>query len=139
MSKNRPTGTNEWAASSVNIQRGCSHGCAYCYANANSVRFKQVEPGCWKDEVLNQSKVDRAYGKRKGTIMFPTTHDITPGNVEEALTVLKKILVSGNQVLIVSKPHFEIIERMCGELDAWKAQILFRFTIGSGDSSTLAL
>lgn len=139
MSKKRPSGTNEWAESSVNIQVGCEHRCAYCYANANAVRFQQVEHGCWGEPVIDPKKVERAYGKRKGTIMFPTTHDITGENLTEALTVLKKMLASGNQVLIVSKPHTWVVFQLVQELASYKDQILFRFSIGTWDDEMLSL
>lgn len=138
MGKKKVSGTKEWAASNVNIQRGCSHKCIYCYANANALRFKQVEPGEWGTEVINQAAVDRPYGFRSsGTIMFPTAHDITTGNVEAAITVLRKMLASGNRVLIVSKPALDIVIPLCRELEEWKDNILFRFTIGSLDDEVL--
>jgi len=62
--------------------------------------------------------------------MFPTTHDITLGNLNACETVLKKLLVAENRVLVVSKPHMECIERLYRALAEYKDQILFRFTIG---------
>jgi DNA repair photolyase len=103
------------------------------------MRFKRLAEGAqWTDEVLNQTAVNRGYGKRKGNNMFPTTHDITPANVDAALVVLKKLLGAGNQVLIVSKPHLDCVQRLCTELNEWWGQILFRFTIGSMNEETLA-
>ena len=32
--KRAPHGTQEWAASNVNIQDGCEHDCRYCYAKS---------------------------------------------------------------------------------------------------------
>ncbi len=37
-----PTGTQEWAASNVNIQDGCEHDCRYCYAKTMAIRFKRA-------------------------------------------------------------------------------------------------
>ena len=39
-----PTGTQEWAASNVNIQDGCEHDCRYCYAKTMAIRFKRATP-----------------------------------------------------------------------------------------------
>lgn len=139
MSGKPVSGTKEWSASSVNIQRGCSHNCLYCYAAANAFRFGQVEKGEWDQEVLLEKALAKNYGKRQGTIMFPTTHDITPTNLPHAIAVLKKMLESGNKVLIVSKPHLECVEAMCRELEPYKDQILFRFTIGSASEQLLGL
>ena len=41
---NKPaTGTREWADRTYNIQAGCEHACAYCYAHAMAVRFGRCE------------------------------------------------------------------------------------------------
>jgi hypothetical protein len=69
--------------------------------------------------------------------MFPTTHDISPRNINSYLPVLLKLLEAGNDVLIVSKPTPMCIERICKECTAFKNQILFRFTIGSSDDAAL--
>jgi len=37
-----PTGTQEWAASNVNIQDGCEHDCLYCYAKIMAIRYKRA-------------------------------------------------------------------------------------------------
>ena len=47
------------------------------------------------------------------------------------------MLSPGNKVLLVSKPHIDCISAICKECAAFKAQILFRFTIGSVDNSIL--
>jgi DNA repair photolyase len=82
-------------------------------------------------------KVNKSWKKLNGTIMFPSTHDLTPLNVDECITCLKNMLVAGNRVLVVSKPHLDVIKRLCEELEPYKAQILFRFTIGSVSDETL--
>ena len=71
--------------------------------------------------------------------MFPSTHDITPLNIEPCLTVLKKLLAASNKVLIVSKPHIACVKRMCDKLADYRDQILYRFTIGSADDAALKL
>ena len=70
-------------------------------------------------------------------VMFPTTHDITPRNINEYICVLKKLLDAGNQVLIVSKPHWDCITLMCETLLEYQKQIMFRFTIGSAKNEIL--
>ena len=69
--------------------------------------------------------------------MFPTQHDILPSNIKTILIYLKKWLEVGNSFLIVSKPHFECIKQICDELDEYKSQIVFRFTIGSPNNNVL--
>ena len=63
--------------------------------------------------------------------MFPTTHDISPYYLPYVLEALKNLLSKGNKVLIVSKPHIDCVMAMCKELEPWKSNILFRFTIGT--------
>jgi DNA repair photolyase len=124
-------GTQEWAKSNVNLLNGCQHDCAYCYAKNMAVRFKRKTPDTWKTPTVNEAALAKDWQKKAGTIMFPSSHDVHPDNLEECLTVLRNLLTAGNNVLIVSKPHLRCIERLCNELKAFRAQILFRFTIGS--------
>ncbi len=131
------SGTKEWAASNANVMIGCEHGCMYCYAKAMASRFNRIPEGGWTSPVVNEKALDKNYGKRKGTIMFPTTHDITPDNLVHVSVVLKKMLEAGNNVLIVSKPHLECIKTLCDEFESYRDQILFRFTIGSMHDSIL--
>lgn len=132
-------GTREWAKYNVNIQRGCEHGCRYCYARYNSVtRFKRCTAEQWLDPVIVQAKVDKNYGKYRGTVMFPSTHDITPRNISECLCVLRRLLDVGNKVLIVSKPHWDCIPLICETLKEYRLQIEFRFTIGSTSDKVLS-
>ena len=131
-------GTREWAAVNVNIQTGCEHDCLYCYAKCMGIRFGRTATGKWKTPRLRRNMVEKGYRKRRGTIMFPTTHDITQANLDACLVVLKKMLAAGNDLLVVSKPHLECVKRLCNELDAYKNRILFRFTIGSADATVLS-
>lgn len=128
------TGTYEWADTTYNIQKGCSHGCLYCYACESALRYKRINNRQeWLTEVINHKAVNKKWSSSNKTIMFPTTHDITPENIDFCIIALKNMLMPGNKVLIVSKPHLSCIQTLCKELEHWKEQILFRFTIGSID------
>ena len=131
-------GTREWAKTNVNIQSGCEHDCLYCYAHSMSAQYKRSAAKNWSAPVLRHKDVSKNYPKRSGTIMFPTTHDITEFNLSECQTVLKKMLAGGNDVLVVSKPHLKCVKALCKELKDYKAQILFRFTIESADPAVLS-
>ena len=131
------TGTREWAKSNVNFITGCSNDCKYCYAKAMAIRHKRVKPDDWGTEIIREGDLTKKIRKKDGTIMFPSSHDITPQHLPEALIMLRKLLSAGNDVLIVSKPHLECIRAICNEFGDYKDQILFRFTIGSADSSVL--
>lgn len=130
-------GTQEWAESNVNLQTGCEHDCRYCYAGAMAIRFGRATIDSWRTPVLNHKALDKRYNRHGGRIMFPSSHDITVQNIDACLTVLAKLLRAGNDLLIVSKPDPVCVKRMCVELEPYKTQILFRFTIGSSDDAVL--
>lgn len=132
------TGTKEWAEKTENIARGCPNNCLYCYAAQNANRFKLRVREDWSREELTKRAAITSYPARGGVVMFPSAHDITPFNVDAYVRVAKLILEKGNQLLIVSKPHLECIEKVCNELDSFKSQILFRFTIGTMDRDIAA-
>ena len=132
------TGTQEWAASNVNIQDGCEHDCRYCYAKTMAIRFKRATAKSLSKPHLRQHDVDRRYTKRDGRIMFPTAHDITPANLEPCLDVLTRMLAAGNEVLVVSKPRVACVKRLCADLLPYREQIVFRFSIGSTDNAVLS-
>jgi DNA repair photolyase len=134
----KKTGTKEWAETNINFMRGCKHNCIYCYAREMLVeRFKIIKPKDWATPVVNQKVVDAPQGKKLGTVMLSSSHDIDPEHVSEFLTILRKLLEAGNDVLIVSKPHLEVIKLICGFYHEYQNQIMFRFTIGSTDSEIL--
>ena len=130
-------GVGEWASSKVNFQTGCENNCKYCYAKSMAVRHHRSTPESWTTPRPQTKNIEKGYGKRKGTVMMPTSHDLTPRNVDTYLTIIKKLLEKGNKVLIVSKPVLSCIKTLCKELDPYKEQILFRFTIGSADNKVL--
>ena len=103
-------GTQEWSVKTVNCCTGCSHDCRYCYAKGMAIRFKQVTPEQWPLERIRPKDVSKRHKKYDGQVMFPSSHDITPNNLDACLTVLKNLLVVGNRVLVVSKPHLECIK-----------------------------
>jgi len=133
------SGTKEWSDESRNFQDGCEHDCLHCYARADAIRYKRVaNRAAWCKPRLKPHLLER-YGKVNGRIMFPTTHDITPDNLEVALEFLRRMLCAGNEVLLVSKPHEPCIKKICNdkEIFALRDQLTFRFTIGSGRDETL--
>jgi len=131
------TGTKEWAETTVNCVVGCSHDCRYCYAREMAERYGRVRRGLWQFEKPDFVRVHRKYGKKKGRIMFPSAHDITPAVLPHCLVVLESMLKAGNDVLIVSKPHTECITAICWMFEEFKEKIEFRFTIGSADNDIL--
>jgi DNA repair photolyase len=125
------TGTAEWAEVTENICRGCANNCLYCYAAHNANRFKLRERKEWGREELTKRADIISYPAKDGVVMFPSSHDITPFNVDAYIRVAKLILEKGNRLLIVSKPHLDVIKKVCAAMIHHEKQILFRFTIGT--------
>lgn len=69
--------------------------------------------------------------------MFPHLHDIHAENADTCLAYLEPLLKLGNKVLVVSKPGLEVMKWVYRTLAPWKAQVLFRFTIGTSDPVVL--
>ena len=135
--RRQKTGTKEWAESNVNICYGCKNNCRYCYAKKMAIRFGRTTEQFWSKMVINQKAVEKKYTRRHGTVMFPSTHDITSEILESCVFVLKKLLEAGNAVLITTKPELRCVQEMCHTFKAYKKQILFRFTIGSINNKIL--
>lgn len=133
------SGTKEWSVASVNCAKGCPHGCWYCYGRADAMRFKRIDShDDWRRPEIKR-KLAQERKKYDGTVMFPTTHDITPDLLQPAYEVLLNLLQADNDVLIVSKPHLHCVQVLCAALDRWRDQILWRFTIGCLDGEKTLL
>jgi hypothetical protein len=103
-----------------------------------AIRFKQVAVDQWPQERIRPKDVDRIYKKYDGQVMFPSSHGITPNNLNVCLNVLKCLLVVGNKMLVVSKPHLECIKRFCEMFRPYRKRILLRFSIDACDDQVLS-
>ena len=133
------TGTREWAKYTVNCCTGCANDCRYCYAKGMAVRFKQLTMDEWQLERVRQKDVDKKQKLYDGRVMFPSSHDITPGNFDACMIVIEKLLLAGNELLIVSKPHLACIRAICYSFKAYRDKIIFRFTIGACNNEILKI
>lgn len=133
------SGTKEWSVESVNCVTGCSHDCRYCYARFDAVkRYKRVKKAAdWPNMVVRMKDVRKPRKKAKGTVMFPTTHDITPEVLQPCLRVIENLVSAGNKVLVVTKPHLTCVREICWQMRHHQEQILFRFTIGTMNEAIL--
>ncbi len=131
-------GTREWAVANIDCCTGCTHDCRYCYARYDAVVKKgQLTSEEWQNCLVRESDVLKARPLYPGQVMFPTTHDILPENLEACIHVLRGLFKAGNRVLLVSKPHLVCIRELCKEFSAYKEKLLFRFTLTARDSSIL--
>jgi len=134
------SGTKEWADYNVNCIKGCSNDCRYCYAKIMAKRFGRCEEDNWKNMIINQNAVNKKYGKYKGRVMFPSTHDIIdePEVQEACFIVIHKLLQAGNEVLITTKPLLAVTEKIIEIFSTYREQLQFRFTITSIDNLLLS-
>jgi hypothetical protein len=102
-----------------------------------AIRYKRSTPATWKSEMVRQHDLYKKIKKYDHRIMYPSAHDIHPNHLEENMIFLNNILTAGNEVLIVSKPHLEVIKEICSRFVSYKNKILFRFSIGSADDNVL--
>lgn len=126
-------GTREWADRSYNICLGCRHGCLYCYARSMAARLRPGlgSPERWPVQVLNPKRSDLgAKVPACGVVMFPTSHDLVPEILPQALDTIRNLL-ERNQVLLVSKAHLAVVRGICREFAPRRDDLLFRLTIGS--------
>jgi DNA repair photolyase len=134
------TGTREWSDRSYNICRGCEHGCLYCYARSRACIYNPDlrGPGQWRKQVLNPNRSQLGAELRNaGVVMFPTSHDITPSFLPEALVTIENLLAT-NKVLVVTKPHLSVVRALCQRFADRKRDLILRFTIGSLDPDLCA-
>lgn len=130
-------GTKEWAKKTANCIRGCAHDCLYCYAKCMAIRFGRKTAANWSVEDPVLSQVDHICCGQATKVMFPSTHDITPGSLSVCLQAIEMILNYGHRLLIVSKPHLDCIAAICERFRSYSEKILFRFTIGSANDAVL--
>ena len=134
MNEKKRTGARQWTKKSYNIQKGCEHNCRYCWAASNAHRRGYKKRDVWH-------KVDRCKKlpnmPSNTTVMFPSTHDITPFNINEYIPALRLLIERGNKVLVVSKPHWACISAICAVMGAFKKDFMFRFSIGSDRQEVL--
>jgi uncharacterized Fe-S cluster-containing radical SAM superfamily protein len=135
--KNGVFGTHEWANCNANLINGCRHDCKYCYSKEMAIRFKRKTAENWKIETVRENALKKKFNKHSGRIMFPSSHDIHPNHLDEAIEFLSNLLLPGNTVLIVSKPHFVCIQAICRKFARYRDKLVFRFSIGSLDSDVL--
>ena len=135
--KSKKTGTMEWSDRTYNIQDGCSYDCRYCYAKEMAIRFKRSTPEAWARPVVRDHYFVPPRHKKPGVTMFPSAHDITMHNYEEAEIAIRNMLRNDEKVLVVTKGDTHAIRMTLAGLK-WAAERLeVRVTIGSHEDAVL--
>ncbi|NLF68488.1 MAG: hypothetical protein GX575_05460 [Candidatus Anammoximicrobium sp.] len=68
---------------------------------------------------------------------MPRHLDRTPSGIAADCPSITSPTLSGNRVIVCSKPRFDCIKRLCREFADHRQRIEFRFTIGAMDEDTL--
>lgn len=136
-------GTKEWADQNYNTHYACKHGCWYCYAWCEAYQRKREYCDDWGKKMTRRSNWNKCWQTRENgyIIMYPTTHDILPEIMDDCFKVIENMLNANINVLVVTKPHFEVIKKLISKFPNNKEgepQIILRFTIGTNDDDLLA-
>ncbi|SHO48745.1 radical SAM family protein [Desulfopila aestuarii] len=132
-------GTREWAVVNIDCCTGCPHDCRYCYARYDAVEKRGLlSTADWRECRVRSEDVERIQPLYPGQVMFPTTHDILPENLDACIKVIDHLLRAGNRVLVVSKPHLDCVQELCRVFTSRKENLLFRFTITARDPELLS-
>lgn len=134
------SGTKEWADHNINCLNGCYNNCRYCYAKIMAKRFGRATEKTWRLMKIRQEVIHKIYRKLPGRVMFPSSHDIFdfPQIEEACFMVLGKLLKSGNDVLLTTKPRINVIQKIDQLFSKHKNRLQFRFTITSSKDQLLS-
>lgn len=126
-------GTRQISDQSMNIMTGCGHNCKYCYAAYQSLqRGKIRNRSDWPGMSRSYSGAMKDdYPKYDGLVMYPTSHDIEPCHLHYHIALIRKLLASGNEILLTTKAHYECVDEISFVFERYKEQIRFMFTITS--------
>jgi DNA repair photolyase len=88
---------------------------------------------------IRQSAVVKNYHRVPGRVMFPSSHDIVdlPEIEYACFRVLMKLLASGNDVLVTTKPRLGVVQKIAEKCPQYRDRLQFRFTITSRDDHLL--
>lgn len=134
------SGTKEWADYNVNCFKGCHNNCRYCYAKVMAKRFGRCTENSWKRMKVRKDILEKKFTKYNGRVMFPSTHDIIDESMvkQVCFSVIKKLLDADNEVLITTKPNYNVIKDIVNRFEHFRDQIQFRFTITSRNDNLLS-
>jgi len=130
-------GWSELVDLQLGIQNNCERGCPYCFATEMAIRYNRISDPLERIAYQKRAGIKNPDKKYPGVIGFPNSHDITMANYSECEDYLLRLLKAGNQVLIVTKPDYRVIELLISNLQDYRKQLEFMITIGSYDSEVL--
>jgi len=136
-------GTKEWADGNFNTHYACKHGCWYCYAWSEAYQRQRDYWMDWGRRMTKRNYWNKGWRERKDgfIIMYPTTHDILPEIMDDCFVAIRKMLEANINVLLVSKPHLEVIKGLIENFSGFKKgqpKLILRFSISTNDDEILA-
>lgn len=126
--------TNGGIYNILSVKSNCYNDCKYCYMKGMKKRFFDTDIENL-DMIVDEKKVKKAWKQNEDgkVYMFPSSHDIFDEYLDEYIETCKKMLDSGNSILVVTKPRETCINRMIKEFEDYKDKVLFRLTITTVD------
>jgi DNA repair photolyase len=115
-------GTADYAEHTYNCCLGdCPNGCVYCYARLNP----RLDHGEFR------AKNTQNYPPCDCTVMFPSTHDLFPENIDLAILTILNLVRRGCHVLVVSKFRRDVMFALLSAFPIGQLAIEFRVTLTS--------
>jgi DNA repair photolyase len=104
-----------------------------------AIRFGRATEDTWKNMKIREDVLDKEFKQFNGRVMFPSSHDIVdiPEVKEACFVVLEKLLEAENEVLITTKPCFNVIKDIVEDFKVFQNNMQFRFTITSNNDDRL--
>jgi len=124
----------EWTDFGVNITKGCSYACKYCYGKFMLVkRFKKLEH--WEKPALNPHlknlrKEVSKIPKGARVLLCPTCDPYQPEHLEKTRSVIETILEKSEaKVLVLTKSHMAMQDYDL--FSEYKSRVWLGFTVTS--------
>ena len=136
----------QWAPLGTNIiqhKTNCPQLCRYCYNIAWKHRSEKLEIPDIEDTremfCTDENRVEKVWTTRKkaNLYIFGSTHDIFPEMIDDYISVARKVIESGSELLIVTKPNLVCMKKLCKELKDLKDKIMIVCTITSNNKDLL--
>jgi len=128
----RGTYEKGWAGpkgETMNICKGCEDLCEYCYGRNSAARRGQKDWDDWGNTRINWKIVNKGYRKQRRRVMFPSTHNINKYNLKPSIIFLNNLLPHVKSLLIVIKPWYPVVKKLCKQFQRFNDKIELRFTI----------
>ncbi|MCK9609182.1 MAG: hypothetical protein M0R33_22330 [Methylomonas sp.] len=145
LASERFLGQWNWSMDSFNIRAPaylCKHACFYCYIGVMFRRFGRVckTPSIEEPMPVNQKSIDTVWSKaansKRKMMFFPSSSDIFAENMRDYVSVCRKIIDAGHEILFITKASMASItafvrefEQQMQPIDNYKPKIVIFITV----------